>query len=342
MFYKFTTFKGIAPAVAPRLLNERFGQTAENIDFESGVLVPIEDDGSSEFTLQNGLRRSIFLYEDTNWFEWADENVHAVPGPIANDAFDRVYWTDAAYPKMSTTALAVSGSSGYPATSYRLGIPAPTAAPSISKSGTASDDEQAISVAYVYCLVSEFGEEGPPSAASTVETLTSTETITLTLSSGSVPSGNYALSTGALKRIYRSNTGSNTTEFQFIADVPIATTSYADTTDPAAAGELIPSTYWVGPPDDDSSTYPDGPMAGIIPVGNGIFAGFSGNTICLSEPFLPHAWPVSYRINTEEDVVALEIAMDDVLTVDMRESCSGLRSVKLGLLIGKLPGWGAA
>jgi len=34
-------------------------------------------------------------------------------------------------------------------------------------------------------------------------------------------------------------------------------------------------------------------------------AGFAGKRFCLSEPFLPHAWPIQYRITTEEDIVAI-------------------------------------
>jgi hypothetical protein len=34
-------------------------------------------------------------------------------------------------------------------------------------------------------------------------------------------------------------------------------------------------------------------------------AGFVGKRFCLSEPFLPHAWPINYRITTEEDIVAI-------------------------------------
>ena len=34
-------------------------------------------------------------------------------------------------------------------------------------------------------------------------------------------------------------------------------------------------------------------------------AGFTGKRFCLSEAFLPHAWPIQYRITTEEDIVAI-------------------------------------
>ena len=43
-YFKLNRFFGTAPAVSPRLLNEQFGQTAENLDLESGRLVAIKDD----------------------------------------------------------------------------------------------------------------------------------------------------------------------------------------------------------------------------------------------------------------------------------------------------------
>ena len=60
MRVKLTSFKGIAPAISPSLINETFAQVAENVDFISGALDPIEAEGASEFTLQNSLRRTVF------------------------------------------------------------------------------------------------------------------------------------------------------------------------------------------------------------------------------------------------------------------------------------------
>ncbi|MCJ8334549.1 MAG: hypothetical protein MJH10_09950 [Epibacterium sp.] len=316
MRVKLTSFKGIAPAISPRLINETFAQVAENVDFISGALDPIEAEGASEFTLQNSLRRTVFYYNDANWLEWAEE-VDVVDGPIPNDTNKRLYWTGQDYPRVGYLAGMISGSSGYPAASYRLGVPAPSSAPGVSKSGTPNDGALVNDVAYVYTLVTAFGEEGPPSDPSAVLELQDGESVTVSLPAAHVPSGNYYFSSadGAKKRIYRSNSGSNTTAFQFVGEVTIATTSFSDTLDAAALGEVIPSTYWIGPPDDDSSTYPDGPMQGLIPVANGVFAGFSGKRLCLSEPYLPHAWPTAYRLTMEEDIVGIATSNNGVVVL---------------------------
>ena len=303
-YFKRDRFSGIAPGVSPRLLAEQFAQTAENLDFESGRLKPITGN-SDTFTLTNSSRRSIFFYRDTNWLQWNDDDVFVVEGPIPADTLDRLYWVGEDYPRIGTATTIVSGSSGYPANSFRLGVPAPANAPLITKTGTPDDAQTPDDASYVYTFVTAFGEEGPPSPATTATTRTDTETISVEMPSSDHPSGNYNFGTNAKKRIYRSNTGSNSTEFQFVAEVPFTTTLYSDTKSSFALGEVLPSGTWIGPPDDNTSLYPDGPLTGLTPVANGVFAGFTGKRLCLSEPFLPHAWPIDYRITLEEDIVAI-------------------------------------
>ena len=313
-YFKRDRFSGIAPGVAPRLLADQFGQTAENIDFESGRLVPTKVN-TDTVTLQNGARRSIYFYRDTNWLEWSEDGVDVVSGPIPNDTNERLYFTGDDYPRVGTAASMIAGSSGYPAVSYRLGVPAPSAAPSVAKSGTVAGDETPETRAYVFTLVTDLGEEGPPSAASATIEVTSTEAVAVAMPTSSNPSGNYFFSTAAKKRIYRSNTGSSFTDFQFVAEVAFTATSYSDTTASSALSEILPSGSWIGPPDDNTALYPDGPMLGLTAVGNGVMAGFSGKRFCLSEPFLPHAWPIDYRITLEEDIVDIAATGNGVVAL---------------------------
>ena len=121
-YFKNKTFKGIAPAISPRLLNEEYGQEAENIEFERGSLIPIKDN-IDEFTLDNSSKSSIFKYKGatTQWLQWDStyDFVHAVEGPIASDTYDRVYWTgDATYPRYGGTADVLTSPAPYPTTSY--------------------------------------------------------------------------------------------------------------------------------------------------------------------------------------------------------------------------------
>lgn len=303
-YFKRNTFSGTAPGVAPRLLAEQFGQVAENVDFESGRLVAITED-SDTYTLQSGARRSIYYYRDTSWLEWSEDGVSVVPGPIPGDTTDRLYFTGDDYPRIGTVSTLVAGNNGYPANSYRLGVPAPANAPGVTIVGTADDTLTPNDVSYVYTFVTAFGEEGPPSLPSSIIQLDDTQTTTLSLPTSDQPSGNYNFGSGAKKRIYRSNTGSTNTQFQFVGEVVYTATSFDDLLDADELGEVLPSATWIGPPDDNTSLYPDGPLKGLISLAQGTMAGFTGKRFCLSEPFLPHAWPIGYRITTEEDIVAI-------------------------------------
>ena len=210
----------------------------------------------------------------------------------------------------------VSGSLNvYPSTSFRLGIQAPTARPGVTKAGTASTTESVEDFSYVYTLVSDYGEEGPHSPPSNIISWTSPETITIsTPQSASAFGSGYSFANGK-KRIYRANAGSNAAYFQFVAEIPFANTSLTDNRASAGLGEVLPSEGWVGPPNDDTSLYPDGPMQGLIAVGNGVFCGYAGKRLCFSEPYLPHAWPVQYRITIEEEIMGLSATNNGVVVM---------------------------
>lgn len=305
VYFKRDRFSGTAPGVSPRLLADQFGQIAENVDLESGRLVATTEN-SNEFTLSNSVRRSIYKYEygtsSSVWLQW-NEEVDVVPGPIPGDTTDRLYFTGDDYPRIGWASTIVSGSS-YPQNSYRLGVPAPSNTPTVSISGTPDDTLTPNDVSYVYTYVTADGREGPPSSPSTVTEMTDGQTATITMTNETFASG-HNLGTGSYKRLYRSNTGSTNTQFQFVKEVAIATASTTDTAHGSQLGEILPSDTWIGPPDDDTSLYPDGQLKGLIALAQGTMAGFTGKRFCLSEPFLPHAWPINYRITTEEDIVAI-------------------------------------
>ena len=410
-YFKITRFQGIVPAVSPRLLAEGIGQTAENVDLESARLVPISDnlDAFSSTTsvpssidLASSSKNSIFVYNKDTWLNnFADNtDIDLVESPVINDGYDRIYFTGSTYPRMSHNTSILGASSPYPTVDYRLGVPAPASAPSLSSTtGTADAGATADDVSYVFTFVSSAGEEGPPSAATTPQTKSNGQSITVTTAT-SVPShptgsGNFnfvgikpkvtvtrsgsntisaitvdnpagngyytsapsvtisggggssatataviennkvtsvnvtnagsgytsdpTVSFGAAiagtKRIYRSNTGSTNTDFQFLVELPITTADHIDNADSDTLGEILPSSSWIGPPDDDLSLYPNGQMLGLTFVANGVLVGFSGNMLCFSEPFLPHAWPAEYRLALEHTIVGLGVTSNGVSVV---------------------------
>lgn len=402
-YFKLITFGGKAPRVSPRLLADNLAQTATDVNLESGRLVPVKDNStvnpsSGVSTLANTTKQTIFKYTDSpeRWLQF-DEDVDVVRGPIAGDTNDTIYWSGQSFPRMGRSDI-ILGSAPYPNAFYRLGIPAPTAAPTVavaapttinatitttsgsgvitvttasvhgaavgdimtlvsfgatngltadeingdfkivsvpstttltvatSGSATSSSTSSSVSngasfngpsdadldfeTSYVYTFVSAYGEEGPPSAASTVVTTDDNQKINLSSLQTSHSNSNINL---LKKRIYRSNTGSNTTQFQFVAELALSATTYTDTSKNSELAEVIPSTTWIAPPDDDTSLYPDGPMKGLCALPGGVFAGFTGKRICFSEPFLPHAWPANYRLAIEEEIVGMKVVSNGIL-----------------------------
>ena len=402
-YIKLKTFGGLAPRLSPRLLRDELATVANDVNLESGRLVPITDN-SDTFTLSNSSRQSIFKYTDDpeRWVQF-DEDVNVVRGPIPGDNNDTIYWSGQSFPKMGRNADIVHASNPMPIGGYRLGIPAPTAAPTVaavgqtqfdgiiafvnesstitittSTSGSAaahsvtageyltltgfattqgvdagdingtykiktvpsvstitvelsaaatgtgnsasvangvalggnSDAELDYETSYVYTFVSAYGEEGPPSPASTVITTDDNMTVAISALETSTSISNTNLSK---KRIYRSNTGSNSTQFQFVTELVLSATTYTDISKNNELAEVLPSGTWIGPPDDGTALYPDGPMKGLISLPGGILAGFTGKRICFSEPFLPHAWPADYRIAIDEEVISIAATSNGVI-----------------------------
>ena len=402
-YIKLNTFGGLAPRTSPRLLRDELATVATDVNLESGRLVPITDN-SDTLTLSNSSRQSIFKYTDSpeRWLQF-DEDVNVVRGPVPGDNNDTIYWSGQTFPKMGRNADVVHASNPMPIGGYRLGIPAPTAAPTVaavgeeqfdgliafvnesstitittSASGSAaahgvtageyvtltgfattqgveaadingnykiksvpsvstltvelsaaatgtgnsasvangvklggnSDAELDYETSYVYTFVSAYGEEGPPSPASTVITTDDNMTVAISGLETSTTITNTNLSK---KRIYRSNTGSNSTQFQFVAELALSAATHTDVSRNSELAELLPSDTWIAPPDDDTALYPEGPMKGLISLPNGILAGFTGKRVCFSEPFLPHAWPANYRIAIDEEIIGIAATANGVI-----------------------------
>jgi len=176
--------------------------------------------------------------------------------------------------------------------------------------GENSDAELDYETSYVYTFVSAYGEEGPPSPASSIITTDDNMSVNLSNLETSTTITNTNLSK---KRIYRSNTGTNLTDFQFVAELTLSATTYTDTSKNSELAEVLPSATWIAPPDDDTALYPDGPMKGLLALGNGTFAGFTGNRICFSEAYQPHAWPANYRIGIEEKIVGMKATSNGLI-----------------------------
>ena len=306
MMIKVEEFSGAVEKVSPRLLDAKFATKAVNCRVDRGLLAPVRLPETVK-TLPVAAK-TIYRYTQDDWLTWA-QDVDVARSPVAYDVSDRVYFTGTGYPKQTRNDIAL-GSSVLPKNSYRVGVPAPgvlqpvvTGPPDPDQAGLES------TVYYVSTFVTSWGEEGPPSMPSTAAVITDGQAVQLLFPA--VPTGNYNFGAGALRRIYRSNSGTSESAFQFLSEVPITTGQLTDTVPADALGEVIPTTLWDAPPDDNLTRYPSGQMLGIRTLPSGAMVGFSGNTLVYSEPYLPHAWPYSYPL--KDQIVAIEVTTTGVL-----------------------------
>jgi hypothetical protein len=92
--------------------------------------------------------------------------------------------------------------------------------------------------------------------------------------------------------------GSSSDAYLFVAYIPLATTSYADSLLDYALGEAIPTIGWFPPPSN---------LEGLVSLPSGALAGFAGNTVYFSEPYYPHAWPIQYALSLPHEIVGLGV-----------------------------------
>lgn len=101
---------------------------------------------------------------------------------------------------------------------------------------------------------------------------------------------------GMKKRIYRSVTSGSDATYYFVKEVDVATTSTTD--DAATVGEALETADWLMPPVD---------LQGLRLLPSGALCGFTGNTLCMSVPSAPYAWPLEYQWSMDYSVVGIGV-----------------------------------
>lgn len=127
---KIEQFKGIAPKIAPELLGDGLAQIARNAKLDSGDIIPYPEPVVVGSSGRTGTTRTIYPLTnpdtgDLVWLSWEDQVDVATPAfePVVDE--QRFYYTGDGVPKVSTYALATSGSAPYPGDYYELGLPLP-------------------------------------------------------------------------------------------------------------------------------------------------------------------------------------------------------------------------
>ena len=299
-YIKVEDFSGIVPRTGPTRLEANQAQTANNVKLQSRELRSWSSP-TLEYDPVTLEVQTIYYIDSPSgekyWLEWATD-VDMVPGPVADIDEFRYYYTGDGLPKKTNYALATTSGSGvrpFPDAWLYMGVPNPTGAPTLVKtggSGAVHEDR-----AYVYTYISTFGsvkEESGPSPAANISTVEPNATVTVS-GFAAAPTTGYNITH---RRIYRTIVGATTISYNFVAEIPIATTSYVDSLTTAQLGSELPSLFWLPPPDN---------LKGLVALPNGMLAGFIGNQVWFSEPYYPHAWPEQYMMTVDYPIVGFGV-----------------------------------
>lgn len=116
-------FTGEFPRTEPHLLPDGAAQVATDCDFSGGILTGIRS-RTSVPSMSVTSAKSLYVHDATNnWYQWPVD-VDAARGPVANDKFNRFYWTDGTgmYVAQGDTG---SGSEPSGSNKWRVGVPQP-------------------------------------------------------------------------------------------------------------------------------------------------------------------------------------------------------------------------
>lgn len=291
---KIENFGGMVPRLSDRLLPNNYAAETSNAKLQSGelrgvhrekFLEEIGDDRLWAFRIPDGAGQL--------WIDFFGPG-DAISNPLAEDAFDRYYWSDDAnqHVRFNTRARIAAGDP-----EYFLGCPTPTTAPTVMVTGGGTPVSTR---AYVYSFVNIYGDESGPSPP-TVASGAASDTWTLSdLETGNPPNV-VGKAPFEFKKIYRTQTGaSGVATFKFVAQIDYLDTTYVDTVSDTdvALNEDMDITLWAEPPIA---------LKNIIMHPNGFAAGFVDNALYLSVPFRVHAWPAEYVLSTEYPIVGLGV-----------------------------------
>lgn len=297
MLIDITMMRGEVPRLKAHLLPNEAATFAQDCRFERGIVAPMNASKAGEVLPFSP--EALHKYGD-NWLIWRSADVVATDSPMAQDPYQRVYYTGDGKPKVTAQDMAIGGNGFGPAAAYDLGVPRPAAAPVATKVDGSTgenppegepdivDDEDRI---YIQTYVTRFGEEGAPGEPSTSVLIARPgSTVTVSLSQPGANTHNITHT-----RLYRSVTSAGVGEFMLVAEIPIAQNEYVDSAR-EVNGPVLETWEYDVPPEN---------MQGICQMANGICAGFAGNEVMFSAAYLPYAWPEGFRGTTEHEIVGI-------------------------------------
>lgn len=323
---KIDTFGGIAPRQHPTLLADGMAVTAHNCRLKTGKLVPLREPKLVEgpnILMENGLadiadaqsmhvwRRAngafdFLLYKGVTW---------SAPGNIAADDMTRIVVSGDRDGDGAVDGPVVYMRDGgakvvYPIAKNPIGYPV------VSRAAGAIDPTEA-NIRYTrffYTWVDKYGMESPVSEpsrnAGTPDPVDDDlqyldgDRIDFTAIDNIPP---LAVSI----RVYKVVTGTQEGRIQFVAerdkDAASASGGFSVTVKDENAGEIMPEIE--APPAD---------LTCIHDVPGAFYCGFSPSapkTVCFSDVDLLYSWPVAYRYDVADNLVALAVTSNSVFAL---------------------------
>lgn len=146
MGIKVDVFAGMVPRLPANKLPPTNASSAQNCDFAYGELRNTRAD--TAIKSMSNAARSVYTDDGLKFYSWTEE-VDAVRSPLANDTFDRLYYTTLGDFRVAPrSGMTLTG--GAPTNSYRVGVPAPTVAPKLAAVETPGLDTATISATFYY------------------------------------------------------------------------------------------------------------------------------------------------------------------------------------------------
>jgi hypothetical protein len=294
------------PKLAAHLLGEDQAQTAQNARLEKADLRAWRKPVSTLQITAGSTYKSLYQYKTDdvgigNQWVKSTNNLDFAESPVANDTHERLYFTGESEPRFFANDM--DSDPWDQDTDYKKMGPVPPV--DTGTWGFVSGHTGGTTYrGYVYTYVNRYGFETGP-IATILETSTY-NTGNVVIEDFTQPPSGYGMRTTVgsnipYVRIYRTNSSQTGAEFQYVGQFNASTHTFGtDTfTDDVADADLgaVLST--------EGYTGVDANLSGLIGLSNGILAGFHGNELHLSEPYLPDAWKAANVMSFDYDIVGL-------------------------------------
>lgn len=330
MTVKVDKFGGIAPRQHPTQLADGMAVVAHNCRLETGKLVPLRQPrlvGDASYLLEGGLddiakARSMhvwrkadadgsfdfLLFRGTTW---------AAPGNIAADDLTRlvvsgatgVSFTDAGNKLWNNTPVVYIRDNGakvvYPICKNPMGYP------EVSRDSSVPLDDNRRYTRFFFTWVDKYDMESPCSAPSRNSGGVDADFEYMDGDTVVVAKPNDVPELAVKIRIYKVVTGTEEGRVQFVHEVLVSDlsslTNISFKVKDEDAGEVMPEME--SPPCD---------LSCIRDVPGAFYCGFSPSapkTVCFSDIDLLYSWPIAYRYDVADNIVALAVTSNTVFAL---------------------------